>query len=222
MALSAFHGDQAIKDKYIARVAAHRAADNLIRGSGWDGHKGCAVGCTLEDYNHAKYETELGIPEWLARVEDNIFEGAEQEYAMDWPGKFLAAIRPGADLESVKAPFLIFVLESTLGNFDHQAFPDCKEAIDGVIALWRLPEAERTESAAWSAAVSARSAAESAAWSAAESARSAAGSAARSAAWSAARSAESAARSAAWSARSAAESAWQKFGDKLLELLTAA
>lgn len=35
--LKAFHGDPAIKRKYLDRVRAHRAADNLIRGVGWDG-----------------------------------------------------------------------------------------------------------------------------------------------------------------------------------------
>lgn len=31
----AFHGNPAIKAKYLARVAAHRAADELIQGTGW-------------------------------------------------------------------------------------------------------------------------------------------------------------------------------------------
>jgi hypothetical protein len=52
--MKAFHNDQAIKDKYIARVEAHIKADNLIRGTGWYGGKGCAVGCTLEAYDHIR------------------------------------------------------------------------------------------------------------------------------------------------------------------------
>lgn len=41
--LQAFHNDQAIKNKYVARVIAHREADNIIRGTGWDNGKGCAA-----------------------------------------------------------------------------------------------------------------------------------------------------------------------------------
>lgn len=145
--MKAFFGEQVIKDKYLQRLDAHRAADQLIRGTGWANGKGCAVGCTLEKYAHKAYETELGIPEWLARVEDEVFEGSREEYAMAWPSKFLSAIKPGADLKQVKGPFLIFILESTLATFDHVKYPACKKAVDDVIALWRLPEAERTEAA---------------------------------------------------------------------------
>ena len=62
----AFHGDPATKEKYIARVRAHREADRLVQGEIWDGDKGCAVGCTLESYEHERYPVELGVPEELA------------------------------------------------------------------------------------------------------------------------------------------------------------
>src|ERR1700743_289593 len=96
-AMAAFHGDPAIKEKYLARVRAHRAADNLVRGTGWDGHRGCAIGCTLERYEHSLYETELGIPRSIARLEDGLFESLPVELAMEWPERVLTAIRPGAD-----------------------------------------------------------------------------------------------------------------------------
>jgi hypothetical protein len=47
----AFHGDPAIKAKYLKRVKMHTKLDHLKQGVGWEknGHtKGCAVGCTLE------------------------------------------------------------------------------------------------------------------------------------------------------------------------------
>jgi hypothetical protein len=69
-----FHGKQEIKDKYLNRVIKHRELDNIIQGIGWENGKGCAVGCTLENYNHSRYPMELGLPEWLARLEDKIFE----------------------------------------------------------------------------------------------------------------------------------------------------
>jgi len=135
-----FHGDSKIKEKYLARVKRHREADNLVRGIGWENGRGCAVGCTLENYDHKAYETELGVPEWLARVEDTLFEGMSKDDAMEWPERFLKAIPIGVDLEKVKAPFLIFVLESALETFDHAKFPECKKAIDSVIDLYRSGE----------------------------------------------------------------------------------
>lgn len=42
--LQAFHNDQAVKTKYVNRVIAHQKADNLIRGQGWQGGKGCGKG----------------------------------------------------------------------------------------------------------------------------------------------------------------------------------
>ena len=211
--LRAFHNDPAVKIKYLARVDDHIAADDLVRGAtGRDG-KGCAVWCTLDAYDHSRYPVELGIPEWLAKVEDTLFEGMSVEKSKTWPRDFLNAIELGVDLERAKAPFLLVVLRSTLRNFDHTDNPEFAAAVQGAIALWERSDvgtpdwesaARSAESAAWSAASAARSAArsaESAVWSA-WSAESAALSA-ESAVWSA-WSAESAALSAAWSAASSA------------------
>ena len=62
-----------VKEKYLSRVVAHRKADNIIQGLGWEEGRGCAVGCTLENYDHWRYPIELGLPEWLAHLEDRIF-----------------------------------------------------------------------------------------------------------------------------------------------------
>lgn len=233
--LKAFHGDPAIKQKYLDRVRAHRAAGNLIQGTGWDGSKGCAVGCTLEKYDHAAYETELGIPEWLARVKDSLHRGMTENDAMAWPERFLSAIPVGADLEQVKAPFLIYVLECALEKFDHDAYPDCKEAIVNVIELYRRGETdvekfrqavESAEAAATffrrprvisEASWVAEAAAESARW-AADAGAVLAVSLAYQGALMPAISAELAARSAAWSEE---EAEYKRFADKLIELMSA-
>ena len=108
--LRAYHGDPAIKAKYLARVRAHREADRLIQGTGWEGGKGCAVGCTLEAYDHNLYEDELGIPATLAYLEDRIFEGLDVATSQHWPERFLLAIEPGADLSRVTGRFLLWLL----------------------------------------------------------------------------------------------------------------
>lgn len=219
--MKSFHSDIKVKEKYLKRVKAHAVADEIIKGRYWVEGKGCAVGCTIHSNNHNAYESELGIPEWLARVEDTIFEGLPNEKAKSWPQYFLESIPIGKDLNQIKVTFIIFILESNT-HFDRKKFPDAAKAIDDILVLYKAGKTPQThieefvaaESAAWSARSAARAAesaarsAESAGWSAESAARAAS----RSAAWSA----ESAAKSASWSIRSAA---YEKFADKLLELL---
>lgn len=106
-ALLAFHGDPAIKETYLARVRAHREADQLAQGHGyWHSGRGCAVGCTIHGDDHGAYERELGIPAILAFIEDNVFEQLPGDLARAWPENFLAAVPVGADL-SLVAPRLL-------------------------------------------------------------------------------------------------------------------
>ncbi len=83
--MQAYHNKPEIKETYLQRVRAHKAADEIIKGTYWEDGKGCAVGCTIHDSDHSRYEAELGIPEWLARVEDVIFEGLPNRRASLWP-----------------------------------------------------------------------------------------------------------------------------------------
>jgi len=138
--MKSFHNDQTIKDRYIARIKAHELADEIIKGQYWENGKGCAIGCTIHSDNHKAYETELGIPTWLAKVEDCIFESIPNKNAKLWPRKFLEAIPVGVNLNSIKAPFLIFVLESVLNKFDHKRFPGVKKAINNIITLYKNNE----------------------------------------------------------------------------------
>ena len=73
--LRAFYGDTNIKKKFLTRVRAHRKADEFRQKYfHWHNGMGCAVGCTIHSDNHDLYETELGIPPILARLEDYLFE----------------------------------------------------------------------------------------------------------------------------------------------------
>lgn len=119
--LTAYHGDSKIKQKYIDRIREHRRLEHLTQGVAWESNgttKGCAVGCTLEKYDHMAYETELGIPVMIARLEDCIFEGLPKEDAMKWPEQFLKAIEPKADLSMVGPKFLLAVVERRYGKLD--------------------------------------------------------------------------------------------------------
>jgi hypothetical protein len=220
--MQAFLGKPEVKQMYLQRVEQHAKADEIIHGTYWSRGKGCAVGCTVHTSNepHSRYPVELGIPEWLAWLEDSIFESLPNGNAKQWPVRFLKSIRVGADLEPVRPKFLKWLLVDPkngvlrLVNVEHDKedayTTKVRLAIEQVVKMlddW-IETGERDESAAWSAAESAASAAESAARSAAESA------------------AESAARSAAESAASAASAAWSAAesaqSEQLLKLLAEA
>ena len=137
--LRAFHGDPAIKAKYLDRVRAHQLADQLIQKTTWDDktQKGCAIGCTLHNYSHSAYENELGIPRVLARLEDGIFEGLSVPDSKQWPARFLEAIQVGADLSMVWPRFAHWLLaDPDFGVIRHAKTDTSKKAISGVAALY--------------------------------------------------------------------------------------
>ena len=131
-----YHNDESIKNKYVERMRDHIAAEELVRGIGFYKGRGCAIGCTLDNYDRAQYPIELGIPLWIGEIEEVLFEGMSEEKSEKFPLQFLENIPVGVDLEQVKSPFLIYILESCLDAFDHAAFPDvCKMVCDVIEAL---------------------------------------------------------------------------------------
>jgi hypothetical protein len=240
--MKAFHNDEKVKQKYLNRILAHQAADEIIKGKYWENGKGCAVGCTIHSNKHSAYETELGVPEWLAILEDRIFEGLPNNEAKVFPALFLESINIGADLNKIKIPMLIFIVESARAStknkralaaidgvlvelrkdvLDLDALKKARDAADAAAASYSAARSAAAVAAAYSAASAARSAAAVAAYSAAYAARSAAAvyAAAPYAAY-AADAAAAAAYSAAYSAAAAAaKKKYSKFANKLLELI---
>lgn len=156
-----YHNDPAVKAKYVNRFAAHRAADEVIQGTGFDNGRGCFVGCTLDDYNHSRFPIELGWPEWLARLADTIFEGVPKAEAPQFGTDLLEAVPVGADLEPLRHRLALTVQRRNLARLADNTEPyatQCRAAVEQVIAYLANPEKD--------AARSASAAAESAAWSA--------------------------------------------------------
>jgi len=238
--LKAFHNSAEIKQKYIDRIEQHIKADQLIHGVGWDKetNRGCAVGCTLNKYDCAAYEKELGLPEWLAYLEDTLFENISLEKSRIFPKLFLESIPVGVNLDKAYHKFCKFILTEVIQMPDDKQTRDAiqkiillhEKAIRGEITT--IPALIRSKTI--SAALSALSAARSATWITARSAVLSALSAARLAAWKATNSTTSAAwlavdstTSAAWSvtwitARSAAHSAESAARSAALSALLAA
>lgn len=165
--MKAFHGDPKIQEMYIARVKAHALADEIVQGQYWENGRGCAVGCTIHGDDHKKYETELGVPEELAYLQDTIFERLPLAEAKKFPLEFLQAIPLGADLTDIARLWKIRNLERLVeeqSSSNYSGKPQIIEAIRGVINfLYELPTLDE---AAKSAAKSAEWSAEWSAWSA--------------------------------------------------------
>ncbi len=109
-----YRNDQTVKDKYVNRMQAHIDADELIQGIGWSEkeNKGCAIGCTLNNYNHEAYERELGLPSWFAYLEDYFFENASLKYSKNFPVRFLKAIKIGMSVDNfntIQRNFMDFI-----------------------------------------------------------------------------------------------------------------
>jgi hypothetical protein len=223
-----YHSNEAVKARYLARVTAHADADEIVKGSYWQGGKGCAVGCTIHGDTHQDYERELGVPQMLAWLEDLIFEGLPNKLAKTWPERFLVAISPGRDLSPVGWQFLHWLLtESGLGEYDHPQVEDAvKQCADALRPLMDgrpvdVAAAKDAAAVAWGAVARAERMSElldGVAWSA-ESAARAAESAALSA-MSVASSAEHAMTAA--SAAMAGSRRYTAMSEKLLSLLEAA
>ena len=151
--------DPAVKEKFALRFAAHRAADEVIQGTGFNGERGCFVGCTLDNYDHAQFPVQLGWPEWLAHLADKIFEGIPQSAAAQFGTDLLAAVPVGVDLHDVQYKIAVLRHKRQLVRLEGNAEPyaeQCRNALQGVIDYCESQiKTESAESAAWSAAESA-------------------------------------------------------------------
>ena len=188
------------KQKYIDLAIGHRKADNIIQGEYWSkAGKGCCIGCLAEiGYGaHKALYDQIGVPVWLSHVADAIHEALIEGEFQTWPERFISAVPTGLSdddfTNKVQAPFMVYLLKTTLDIFDKEASPEVYKAVIGAIKLW---EHENIGSEEWdkvrfdvkctvyTASSAAFSAARRAAWGALESAAdSAALSAAKSAAY---------------------------------------
>ena len=150
----AYHGKAEIKEKYLARVQAHAKADEIAQGFYWENGKGCAIGCTIHGSDHGAYETELGIPRLIARLEDGIFEGLPPKEAKLWPAQFLDAIKPGADLSKVLPKFMHWLLvDPECGVIRHANTERTRKSIQDVADLYeRAIKGDDITAAAWRSA----------------------------------------------------------------------
>lgn len=127
--IRAWRNNPDLKAEVVARMRAHRAADEIVRGvyqlpdsDTASGYRGCALGCTLpllddETRNQydlypsgplwwARIETEYGIPAPVAELIDDTFESQDEfEEAAAFAVDVIEAIPVGADLDRIADDF---------------------------------------------------------------------------------------------------------------------
>lgn len=111
-----FFNDQSIKDRHIARVNAHISAGELIHGVYWENGRGGAVGCTVHSGDFLDYERELGLPAWLARLEERLFDKLLPPADKHFVSSFLPSIPVGVDVEPVRWRYSAILLKDCISR----------------------------------------------------------------------------------------------------------
>lgn len=145
--LTAFHGSELVKDAVLAQLQGHYEADEIVKGVYWESGKGCAVGCTVHSGAHASYETQFGIPQLLARLEDGIFEAMDYAVAREWPLRFMRAVPVGADLSEIWPQFAVKLLtdpeHGVINLVRVPKFADIAKSIQAISDYYAAASSER-------------------------------------------------------------------------------
>ena len=187
--------DPTLKQTFVRRMDDHIALDQVIQGTGYSNGRGCAVGCTYNEYDYSLGPSRLGFTEWYEKLRDKIFEGLPAAEAPAFALASLSEVPVGVDLEQVRVPFLIDTLKRCLAHAGGST-----KAVQGVITWLEAGEPEDQRESVRAAARAAWAAG--AAWAA-----DAAGAAARAAGVAAGTAGAAGAAGAAWAA-GAAGAAW--------------
>lgn len=112
------------RDVVLARLARHRAADQIVQGTGYDGSRGCAVGCSLDKYDHAEYARVIigndarGTGLQLAKLIDRLHERMPLEDAVQWPARVCDALSQSADTTHALSRWFVWLLGDELAPHD--------------------------------------------------------------------------------------------------------
>lgn len=165
--LIAFHGNQAVKEKHLARVLADKEAGMIRQHCNYMERRDPPIyynkevpkAYLLDGTSLAAYEIELGIPHLVAKLEIELFERIASEKVEEkienWlesampprpnpkieerPGRFLSAIATGADLSLVWQHFMAELLDDTNTGIIRSAQTDKQyEAIKKIAHLCRI------------------------------------------------------------------------------------
>lgn len=113
-----------------AEIALHLDQDRLIRGTYWDGGKGCFIGCLTHSNDPRKAEARFGLTVPIMRIAENIFEAMPDEDGRAFFAAFGDAVgEDGKDLSRVHWAWLAAELRAL-----PVATTEVQAVIDPVIA----------------------------------------------------------------------------------------
>lgn len=137
-----FHNDPAIKALYLDRIASSLKAGRLSIWADWSADFWFPTAMTLddEDADICAYRDRLGLPEWLAVLEDGLWLVMPQDRGSTWLIDFLTAIPVGVTEERldsfILAPFMLRLLQDGLLDLDRSTFPQIEACLHAAIRLW--------------------------------------------------------------------------------------
>lgn len=76
-----FYNKPELKDYFVKNAKWHQEQDRFVQGQDeYDkDKKGCMIACSFKNYDHKLGEEESGVPEWILKLADSIFEASYEE-----------------------------------------------------------------------------------------------------------------------------------------------
>lgn len=112
--MKAYHGDAALKRRLIAGMSRHMRLELLVREAGVKGEVAPVS---------TAYRSVLGVPTWLAQLEEKIFQRLHHDEAMRWPTQFLRAINVGSNLNLVWPRYALWLLDKEMAEYSRFTAP---------------------------------------------------------------------------------------------------
>lgn len=136
--LQAFHNKDSLKLETVSRMKQHIKLDQLVQGIGYDksSGKGCAVGCSIDCYDHQSFAKTLGVDIWIPQMYAGLHEGIHVNDIAKFNLNFLNSIPVGmtskqSDMARLK--LFYFMLTEIIPS----KFQKYKE-IEDIIELFKL------------------------------------------------------------------------------------
>jgi len=119
MSQQAFHNKESLKQEIISRMKEHIELGQLVQGEGYDkfSGKGCAVGCSINCYDHQSFADTLGVDIWIAQIYDSIHEDINVKHIAKFNIDFLNSIPIGMTIQQsdmVRLKLFYFILTRTI------------------------------------------------------------------------------------------------------------
>lgn len=121
-----YHGQESIKCKYLTRfLNAVSASEVVVLARRYDecGDENVTLlGGTLGFYGYKYFSQELGIPQWLLRLVEEILLGMNEAEGLKFAERFLNAVPVGVDLNTIKSRLVVARMNRLLTLVDLEKY----------------------------------------------------------------------------------------------------